>query len=109
LYGSIEHAGMKIEHWDPADGPPTESAMRAKLTARGYRCDVHVYPPGTRFEDHSHGVDKIDGVLSGTFRIVMDGRSFVLRAGDMIGIPRGRVHSAEVVGDVTVVSIDAAR
>jgi quercetin dioxygenase-like cupin family protein len=83
--------------------------MREKLAARGYRCDVHVYPPGTRFDDHSHRVDKIDGVLSGTFRIGMGGRGYVLHAGDMIEIPRDRVHSAEVVGDERVVSIDAVR
>jgi mannose-6-phosphate isomerase-like protein (cupin superfamily) len=100
---------MSIERWDAAAGPPTEAAMCANLTARGYRCTVYVYPPGTRFPDHAHDVDKIDGVLSGQFRIVMDGKTFLLGAGDLLAVPRGCVHSAEVVGDVPVVSVDAAR
>ena len=83
--------------------------MRARLSARGYRCAVYVYPPGTGFPDHTHEVDKIDGVLSGSFRIVMEGNEFLLEADDLLAVPRGRAHSAEVVGDVPVISIDAVR
>jgi len=55
---------MQIEHWDPArDGELTEANMRRKLQARGYSVSRYVYSPGTRFPEHDHGVDKIDGVL----------------------------------------------
>jgi quercetin dioxygenase-like cupin family protein len=54
-------------------------------------------------------VDKIDAVVSGRFRLTLEGESVVLEAGDSIEVPRGAVHSAEVVGDEPVVSLDAVR
>ena len=54
-------------------------------------------------------MDKIDAVLAGAFRISMDGQSVVLRAGDAVTVPRGAMHEAAVVGDASVVSLDAAR
>ncbi len=99
-----------VEHWDEAkDGPLSEAAMRRKLEARGYRVTRYVYPPGTYFPPHTHGVDKIDAVLAGRFRLTMGGRSYILEAGDCIAVPKGAVHSAEVVGDEAVVSLDAVR
>jgi quercetin dioxygenase-like cupin family protein len=101
---------MAIEHWDTQqDGPLTEAAMRAKLQARGYQVQRYVYAPGTVFPDHAHGIDKIDGVLSGRFRIILQGEEYVLETGDRVAIPKGAVHSAQVVGDEPVVSLDATR
>ncbi len=101
---------MQLEHWNEAvDGPLSEAAMRRKLEALGYRVTRYVYPPGTVFPDHTHAVDKIDGVLSGRFRMTMGGRSVVLKAGDMLHVPAGAIHSAEVVGAEPVVSLDAVR
>lgn len=99
-----------IKYWDTIrDGDLTEEAMRAKLERLGYSVNVYTYPPGTEFPDHSHGEDKIDGVLSGQFRLTMNGRSEILRAGDLVEVPAGVVHSAEVVGDMPVVSLDAVK
>ena len=99
-----------IEHWnDDSDGPLTEAALRRKLESRGYQVTRYVYPPGTVFPEHTHGVDKIDAVLSGRFRMVMEGQGVVLHAGDCLAVPRGSVHSAEVVGNEPVVSLDAVR
>lgn len=101
---------MKLKHWDlDSDGPLDETAMRRKLQALGYRVTRYHYPPGTVFPDHTHGVDKIDAVLSGRFRMTMGGRSVILEAGDMLTVPADAVHSAEVVGGETVVSLDAIR
>ncbi|MGD2083524.1 MAG: cupin domain-containing protein [Chromatiales bacterium] len=101
---------VAVEHWDEAmDGDLNEANMRRKLAARGYSVSRYVYPPGTRFPDHDHAVDKIDGVLSGRFRMAMHGRTVVLEAGDLLPVPRGAVHSAEVVGRESVVSLDAVR
>lgn len=102
--------GVEVERWDETrDGPLSEAAMRARLEARGYRVTRYVYPPGTWFPPHTHDVDKIDGVLSGRFRLEMLGESVILEAGDMLAVPRGVVHAAEVVGDEPVVSLDAVR
>jgi len=103
---------MEVERWDEArDGPLSEASLRRKLEARGYRVTRYVYPPGTVFPDHTHEVDKIDGVLSGRFRLTLpEGEgSVVLEAGDAVAVPRGTVHSAEVVGVEPVVSLDATR
>ncbi len=101
---------MQIERWNPEqDGPLTEQALRRKLEARGYRVARYDYPPGTVFATHTHDIDKIDAVLAGRFRITMGGRSVVLGPGEAVVVPRGTPHSAEVVGDETVVSLDATR
>jgi len=99
---------MEVEHWDDeTDGPLTESAMRNKLESRGYSVSRYIYPPGTCFPDHAHGMDKIDGVLAGRFRMTMNGRAVILEAGDCLFVPKGAAHSAEVVGRDSVVSLDA--
>ncbi len=101
---------MKVERWDVArDGALTEQAFRRKLEAKGYRVSRYVYPPGTVFDFHVHGHDKIDGVLSGRFRMTTDEGSVVLEAGDALYVPAGARHRAEVVGDAPVVSLDAEK
>jgi len=101
---------MRLEHWDTGrDGPLSEAKLRAKLQNLGYSVSRYTYPPGTRFPDHDHAVDKIDAVLAGRFRLTMNGGSVVLQAGDCLFVPRGCVHSAEVVGSEQVVSLDAVR
>jgi quercetin dioxygenase-like cupin family protein len=101
---------MHIDHWDTArDGLLSERSMREKLVRLGYRVSRYVYPPGTYFPDHTHGVDKIDAVLSGRFRMIVEGSEVVLEAGDTIVVPRGTLHSAEVLGSNPVISLDATR
>ena len=54
-------------------------------------------------------VDKIDGVLSGQFKMSMNNQSLILSTGDCLAVPRGVVHSAEVLGSEPVVSLDAVK
>ena len=100
---------MTPHRWNPADGPLTESALRAKLESLGYRVARYVYEPGTVFPDHKHDVDKIDAVLSGRFRLVVRGHMKLLGPGEWIEIPRGTIHNATVVGTQPVVSLDAVK
>ncbi len=101
---------MSVEKWEPKkDGPFSEKALRRKLESRGYQVYQYTYPPGTVFPNHTHGIDKIDGVVSGRFRMKMKGLDVILEAGDCLAVPRGTVHYAEVVGDEPVVSLDATR
>lgn len=101
---------IELQHWNHSkDGPLSETAMIDKLERQGYYVNRYVYPPGTIFPPHTHEVGKIDGVLSGRFRLEMNGQSVVLEAGDYLTVPRGEVHSAEVVGDEAVVSLDAVK
>ena len=99
---------LRIAKWNAGqDGPLTEAAMRDSLENRGFFVSRFVYPPGTYFPDHTHDSDKIDGVLSGRFRVTVLGESVILEAGDSVAIPGGTVHSAEVIGDQSVISLDA--
>jgi len=101
---------VKVQHWNPeTEGELTEEKMRHKLEKQGYSVNRYVYAPGTYFPEHTHEVDKIDAVLSGRFRMTMGGQSIVLEAGDCLYVPRRAVHSAEVVGGDSVVSLDAIR
>jgi quercetin dioxygenase-like cupin family protein len=101
---------MNLDRWDPArDGPLSEKSLRSKLESRGYSVVRFVYPPRTVFPDHEHAIDTIDAVVSGRFRMTVEGESVILKAGDAIEVPRETTHSAEVVGDMAVVSLDATR
>jgi quercetin dioxygenase-like cupin family protein len=101
---------LPIVQWDEKrDGMLTEAALRRKLEALGYRVSRWVYPPGTVFDFHTHEYDKMDAVVSGRFRVTMDGQSRVLAAGDALHVPAGTAHRAEVVGSEPVVSLDGER
>lgn len=101
---------MQIDRWNPEqDGPLDEAAFRHKLEAQGYLVERYVYSPGTYFPMHTHDEDKIDAVVYGHLRVTMGNDEDLLGAGDAVHIPRGVEHSAEVVGDEAVVSLDAVR
>ncbi len=101
---------LEIIHWNNEQhGDLSEATMRNVLQNMGYTVNQYVYPPGTYFPEHNHTVDKIDGVLSGKFKMTMFGKSIILEAGDMLVVPKGVMHSAEVVGNESVVSLDAIR
>ena len=101
---------IEVESWNEfRDGELSENALRRKLRDRGFEVSRYVYPAGTHFPPHTHAVDKIDAVLAGRFRMTVEGQEVVLEAGDCLAVPRGVVHSAEVVGHEAVVSLDAVR
>lgn len=101
---------LKIEKWDSKlDGPLTEEALLKKLEKKGFNVTRYVYPPGTVFPDHLHRIDKIDAVLAGRFRMTMHNQDVILETGDCLAVPKGTVHSAAVVGEESVVSLDATK
>jgi quercetin dioxygenase-like cupin family protein len=79
--------------------------MRA-MELEGYDVLVYTYRPGTVFPEHDHARAKCDAVVSGVLRVTVAGASFDLGAGDRIYLPAGTRHSAEVLGNDTVVSLD---
>src|SRR5437867_3083098 len=89
---------LEVEPWSQQDdGPLSEAALRTKLELRGYQVTKYVYPPRTRFEAHTHDIDKIDAVLSGQFRMTVEGCEAILGTGDCLAVARGVEHSAEVI------------
>eukprot|EP01023_Acetabularia_acetabulum_P031166 TRINITY_DN29340_c0_g1_i1.p4 TRINITY_DN29340_c0_g1~~TRINITY_DN29340_c0_g1_i1.p4 ORF type:complete len:142 (-),score=8.39 TRINITY_DN29340_c0_g1_i1:375-800(-) len=99
---NIQHA-LQIEKWDECkNGKLNRDNVSAKLRQDGYNVTFYSFYPGTVFPDHTHGVDKKDFILSGKFLFRMNGEEVVLQAGDMIQVPKGVVHYAEVVGSSIV-------
>ena len=99
----------KVIHWDPQLGRVSAEAVSRLLRSEGYVVSEYHYAQGTFFPLHRHEEDKKDSVLSGRLRIAWEGGETVLAAGDMIEIPAGVSHSAEVVGAESVVSLDATK
>ncbi len=101
---------MSVQRWNAAlDGEFSERALRSKLEAQGYRVARYVYPPGSVFPDHKHGVDKVDAVVAGKFRLIIGGHVAILRSGEWVSIPAGVIHSAAVVGDEPVITLDGIK
>ncbi len=99
-----------VRRWDSSvDGDVDEDSLKKLLQSKGYSVSRYTYGPGTYFGDHSHSIAKIDAVLSGTFRMGMYGKFVDLGPGDLIEVPAGATHSAEVIGTEPVVSLDAVR
>ena len=98
------------EAWDPRDGELTERRLRRAMEHEGFEVAVYAYRPGTVFDWHAHAEEKCDAVVEGTLRIEVEGAGPVdLRAGDRLYLAAGTRHRAEVVGGVTVVSLDGTR
>jgi len=100
---------VRMERWQAADGALSERRMMRMLEMEGYDVLVFTYRPGTVFPEHEHAQSKCDGVLSGTLRISVGDAVFDLTAGDRLYVPAGTRHSAEVVGEKTVVSLDGTQ
>jgi quercetin dioxygenase-like cupin family protein len=109
LHPATGHEPRILRRWSRGDSTFTEEDLRARLAEDGWRVVTYVLRPGTVFPPHSHPIDKIDAVLSGTFRLTGPGGTFTLTAGDAVFVPRQAVHRAEVVGPEPVVSLDCSR
>ena len=97
---------LRLERWSPADGPLTEKRLMRLMEFEGYDVLVYTYRPGTVFSEHEHAQAKCDAVLEGVLRVTADGQTFDLRQGDRLYVPARTRHTAEVVGEKTVVSLD---
>ena len=101
---------MRIDSWNAEiDGPFSETALRRKIEGLGFCVTRYVYPPSTYFPRHTHPMDKMDAVVSGEFRVVLEETEVLLKAGDALFVPAGAVHSAEVMGNSSVVSLDGVK
>lgn len=102
-------SGVRLERWDPADGPLSQKRMMGLLEREGFEVAEYAYRAGTVFPAHEHAQDKCDGVVEGVLRVTVGDSVFDLAPGDRLYLPAGTRHSAEVVGPKTVLSIDGTR
>ncbi|HVE65561.1 MAG TPA: cupin domain-containing protein, partial [Thermoanaerobaculia bacterium] len=98
-------SGVRLERWDPRDGPLSEKRTMGLLERERYEVASFAY----RSFSHEHAQDKCDGVVEGVLRVTVAEAAFDLGPGDRIYLPAGTRHSAEVVGSNTVVSLDSTR
>jgi mannose-6-phosphate isomerase-like protein (cupin superfamily) len=83
------------------------AAIKQQLRDEGYNIYVYSYPGGMCFPPHSHDHDTIHVVLNGMMRVTMNDTDFILRAGERFVVPADTQHSAEVLGEMPVVVLDA--
>jgi quercetin dioxygenase-like cupin family protein len=62
--------------------------------------------PGCKVPEHSHENEQISHVLKGRLRFVVDGETIEVGPGDILLIPPHAAHSAEVLGEETVLDYD---
>ena len=101
--------GVRLERWEPSDGPLTEKRMMGAMERDGYEVASYAYRAGTEFPVHEHAQDKCDAVLEGIFRVIVGDETYDLGPGDRLYLPAGTRHSAQVIGSETVLSLDGTR
>lgn len=97
---------LRLERWHPADGPLNERRLMRLMELEGYEVLVYTYRPGTVFTEHEHLQEKCDAVLEGVLRVTAEGQTFDLKGGDRLYVPAGTRHTAQVIGEKAVVSLD---
>ncbi len=85
------------------------SRIKQELRESGYNLYVHSHPAGMFFPEHKHAYVTLHVILSGKMSITMNGEIHMLQSGDRLEIPADMEHSAEVLGDMGVVCIDARK
>ncbi|MGH9366226.1 MAG: cupin domain-containing protein [Thermoanaerobaculia bacterium] len=100
---------VRLERWQPEDGPLTEKRMMGVMEREGYEVAVYAYREGTVFPEHEHAQEKCDGVIEGFLRITVGDTPYDLAPGDRLYLPAGTRHSAQVIGRRTVLSLDGTR
>lgn len=62
--------------------------------------------PGCVVPEHNHESEQVSYVVEGTLRFRVAGEEFLVEAGSALLIPPHTPHSAEVVGEGTVIDLD---
>ena len=89
---------------DQSAGITRTDLQRHDLSVAGHEAvQVRVdLAPGVAFPNHTHAGEEIIYVLAGSMEYDVAGKApAILKAGDVLFIPAGTVHSAKNVGDVT--------
>jgi quercetin dioxygenase-like cupin family protein len=101
-------AKMRVERWTEGERVDARE-LRRRMEADGYGVFEWSDPPGRTYAPHAHGEDQSHWIVSGALALTVDGREYVLEAGDRDFLPAGTVHAARVVGDEPVVYLIGAR
>lgn len=100
---------VQIQRWAGA-APPTEAALREKMTAAGLTPIRWENGPHEVYDAHTHSYEKVLYVVSGhiIFGFPIDGKPVMLYPGDRLELPAHLLHNAAVGAD-GVVCLEAHR
>ena len=98
---------MRITHWQRTSAPSI-AMLKKLLASEGLDSYEWRDEAGTRYGEHTHTYDEIRWVVSGTLRVGVSGKTYLLGPGDRLDLPANTPHSAEVVGDNPVIYICAS-
>ena len=101
---------IKLERWDrDQEGELTPDGLLRKLAVMGYESKAKTYEPGEYQGDRRIQIDTIDAIVQGKLKVSLEGEARILHPGDLLFIPKGLVTSAEVVGEKSVICLEATR
>ncbi|MFO1435165.1 MAG: diguanylate cyclase [Gammaproteobacteria bacterium] len=101
---------LKLEHWNPkSDDMLSKQAMLHKLIIRGFKTDSVGYPPSSVLPDKTAEGESVCALYQGELKLIIEGESLLLRAGDVIYIPTGTTWGAEVVSPRDVLGFEGRR
>jgi mannose-6-phosphate isomerase-like protein (cupin superfamily) len=73
--------------------PVSAAAVRRDWRARGFTCETFADPPGREWNGFVHDTDELVTVIEGRLRVLMNGNTHEIEAGDELFIPKGILHS----------------
>ena len=99
---------VQILHWAEL---PTELAFpgvqRQRVDSEQMSLIRYIFAPGSVFPAHSHSEEQSTVVLSGEIEFNVADMSILARAGSVLIIPPGVIHSAHVPGDKEAEALSA--
>ena len=80
----------------------TELQRHDMSTSGTEMVQAHIdFEPGTAFGNHKHPGEEIIYVLEGELEYIVEGKTpVILKAGEVLFVPAGTIHSAKNVGNV---------
>jgi quercetin dioxygenase-like cupin family protein len=98
---------IDVVRWNKSKRPSLEELQEA-LGNEGLECELYSDRPGTKYGRHKHDFDDFIVIVSGKFRISVEGNTWIMKPGDRLDLPASTVHWAEVVGKEEVRYLSAA-
>jgi len=106
---SIDAQGQVVTHYRRSDLPLKPAVPGAKMWAVGLEKSMLTYfemEGNTTFPEHSHEAEQITMVLEGELTFTYEGKTAVLKPGDVIALPSNVRHSVST-GNAPCRAVDA--
>lgn len=91
-----------IEKWKEPYAP-NATVLRRQLEREGYRVFHLTDSAGTIYALHTHSRAQSHWIISGAMEFIVEDESYILEAGDRDFLPANVYHSAQAIGEESVV------